>query len=211
MKRFSFFFLVISAGILAVISLLLLSLHLETIVSVADSWFFGTGSGKSELLFYVIAAAIPLLSGILVCLAVALISGSEDKRHEREQEKAGRSGAGGRADFTAYINSINASVVKLKNVSARMREQTRRLSLLDRETAPLRAGEKPERHEEDIYDETGADTVSVTMDNSEVSEVRMIYPVRSWVKDVSFPEGSFPQEPFPPRESRQKIWYFPNI
>jgi hypothetical protein len=206
MKHFPVFLLIIPAGLIVVLFMLFLSFHLETIVVMMNSWFFGTGRPGYELLFYLAAAAIPLLSGVFMCLVIIFISRVEDKRYEREREEALRRRAGGWSKIMGSVDSINASIVKLREISVRMRDQTRRLSLLGLETA----GEKPER-QKDICAETRAETLSVTMEDSEVSGVRIIYPAGFLQRYPGCQEDPSPQAPVPPHESHRKIWYFPNI
>jgi hypothetical protein len=206
-KHFPVFLLIIPAGLVVVFLMLLLTLHLETIVSVVNSWFFGKDSRNSGLLFYLAAAMIPLLCGGFMCLAALIISRADDKKYEREWKAARRSDVMDQSEFMESVDSIDTSIVRLKDVSARMREQTRRLSSFCCGTSR----EEAEPCKENPSSRTAVDTLSVTMENSEVSGLQIIYPVQFSGKDINSREDSSPQEPFPPHGSHQKIWYFPNI
>jgi hypothetical protein len=202
MRRFPVFLLIIPAGLAVVLFMLFLSFQLETIARVTGSWFFGNDPRRYELPLYLAAAAIPLLSGILMCLAVIFISRIEDRGYEREWKEARRRRAGALPRLMESVDSINGSIVTLGEISARIKDQARRLSLLNRDMIPG----TPERDGEDAC--ARADTVSVTTGDSKVSGIRIIRPAGFLKED--FPEPS-PQGPFPLPGSRQKIWYFPNI
>ena len=155
------------------------------------------------MLFYAVVTAIPLSSGVLMCLVVMLFSRAEDKSYEREREKARQDGAGCWAEFMAYIDSIDVSIEKLREISAQLREQTRRVSSLGDEMTeeePERCGEK----------NSAPETFSITLEDSEISGLRVIYPANFGKKDLNSPDP-FRQEPSPLPEFHQKIWYFPNI
>jgi hypothetical protein len=203
MKHFPVFLLIIPAGLLVVMLMIPLSLHLETIIRVTGFLLFGENSPVSILLFYVFSAAIPLLSGVLMCFVVMLVSRGEDKRYEREREEARRNGGGGRMEFMACFDSMNTSIEKLREISAQLRDQTKRLSSFGSETT----GGEQERYGADAF---SRDTFSVTLEDSEVSGLRIIHPADFREKDFS-PPDTFRQESFPPPESHQKIWFFPNI
>jgi hypothetical protein len=205
MKHFPVFLLIIPAALIVVLLMLFLSFHLEMVVRLLGSWFFGEEPWRYELLFYLAAAAIPLLSGILMCFAVMFISGIENRNWERERKEDLRRRAGIRPWFMESVDSINASIEILRELSARMKGKTTQLSLLSREPGL----EEPERDREALSAGAGTDTFSVTLNNSRVSGLRVIYPAGFMEEDPGDP--SFPQGPFPPHEFRQKIWYFPNI
>ncbi|MDR1617936.1 MAG: hypothetical protein LBS06_02665 [Treponema sp.] len=191
--------------LIVILPMLFLTFHLETVIRVAGSWLFGEGPWKSELLFYLAVALILLLSGFLMCLAVMFVSRIEDRRYRKEQTEASRRRTGDRPQIMESVDSINASVAMLGELSARMKEQTRRLSSLNREML----SQEPERNRETPSAITRADTFSITLNDSGVSGLRVIYPAGFTEEDPGDP--SSPQGPFPPPGSRQRIWYFPNI
>jgi hypothetical protein len=205
MKHFPVFLLIIPAALIVMLPMLFLSFHLETVVRLAGSWLFGKGPWRYDLLFYLTAAAIPLLSGALMCLAIMFISRIEERDWERERKEALRRHTGTWPRLEESVDSINASIAMLGKLSARMRDQTSRLSSLNRELNP----EEPERDRETLSAKAGADTFSVTLNDSRLSGLRVIYPAGLMEEDPGDPPS--PQGLFPPHESRQKIWYFPNI
>ena len=208
MKHFPVFLLVIFAGLLIMALMLFLALHLDTIVRVTGSLLFGENSRGSGL-FYAVAMAIPLSSGALMCLVIMLFSRAEEKRDEREREKAWRDSAGNLMKMIACVDSINLSIAKLRELSARLREQARRVSSFSGEMTG--GGEMTEEEPERYGEKNPApETFSVTLEDSEVSGLRLIHPTGSGKKDLNAPDP-FRQERFPPPESHQKIWYFPNI
>jgi hypothetical protein len=208
MKQFPVFLFIIPAGLVVVILALFFSLHLETIIPVIDSWFPVADPKRPELLFYLSAVVIPMLSGVLMCLVIVLISRTEDKRFERERERARqcrtRYHARVQSEFTEYLDSIDASIVKLRDVSAQMKDQTRRLSSFGRGMTGK------QQHEEKPPAGAVRSTISTTLEDSRVSGLQIIHPADFYRKDLSLRDPS-QQELFPPHESHQKIWYFPNI
>ncbi|MDR1900162.1 MAG: hypothetical protein LBQ55_09150 [Treponema sp.] len=207
MKQFPVFLFIIPAGLIVVILALFFSLHIETIIPVIDSWFSDEDPERPELLFYLSAAAIPVLSGIFMCLVIVLISRTENKQFEREWERVrqcrARYHAGVESEFMENLDSINESIVKLREMSTRMKDQTKQLSSFGRD-------EKRRQDEEKPADSPGGETVSTTLENFEVSGLRIIHAADFYGKDINLQEPS-QQELFPPHESHQKIWYFPNI
>jgi hypothetical protein len=136
------------------------------------------------------AAAIPLAAGALIILAGVFIAGRGDRKFYRLLKATGGGGEPVYDEISRCLDSIDASILKLRESSEAMKINAGELNELSRwfggEAGP------PER-EPDGTTETRTQGESVTID------VRLIHPA----------DGPVPPGPFPLPESHQKIWFFP--
>jgi uncharacterized membrane protein YgaE (UPF0421/DUF939 family) len=185
------FLFIIPVGVLLIVLALVFALNLDRIVSVLSSVFLGRNSGNSEILFYVVVALVPVLSGTLMALAIIILSRNEDREYERLWKEARDTAPPFYDEFSRYCDSIDASIAKLRDASEKIKHQAEKLEGLSRSMAEKSALTVVKVEEPSIY--------SVTMEEAKVTNLRIIHPV----------DGLIPQEPVSLPQFHQKIWFFP--
>lgn len=189
--HFPFFLMIIPVGILMMVFALIFILNLEHIVSAAGSLFFGANQEHSRSLFYIAAALVPVISGIVMGVAVVMISKHEDREYEQLWQETQDGASAFYGELTRYFDSIDASIIKLRDASEKIKHQ----------------GEKMEELGRHMAEQNGPSAVraenppcSVTLVDNKITNLRIIHPVDELIL----------QAPAPLPQSHQKIWFFPH-
>ncbi|MDR0624221.1 MAG: hypothetical protein LBG10_07300 [Treponema sp.] len=190
-RRFPVFILIIPIGALVMLLALILTLNLDRIVSALGSSVLGAGRGNLPLVFYIALALIPVISGTIMGLAIALLSKKEDEEYQRLREESRIGAPSVYEELFQSFDSIDASIAKLRDISEEIQHQAEAVEELGRYLTDHPDTVDIKTKQPEIY--------SLTMGDCKITNLRVVHPV----------DGLVPQEPVLSPQSHQKIWFFP--
>jgi hypothetical protein len=181
-----------SVGAVVILLALILALNLDHVVTALGSSFFLSNPGNSRMLIYIIAALVPVISGVIMGVAIIILLRQEDREYDQLWQEAQDAASPVYHELTQCFDSIDASIAKLQDASEKIKCQTEELEALSRRLVekPNPAAVKVEKPA--IY--------IVTMGNNKVSNLKVIHHAGKLV----------PQGPVPLPQSHQMIWFFPH-
>jgi hypothetical protein len=191
MKRPVVFAVFISFGVFAAALILLAARFFDPLASFLNTVFLKEESGSAMMPFYVAVALILLAAGALISLVSIFFMDREDRKFYWSLKDTGGGGDPVYDEISRCLDSIDASITKLKESSEAMKINAGELNELSRWL-----GGEAEEPEPEIGE---PETRSATLGNSVAADIRLIRPVDSLV----------PPGPSPLPQSHQKIWFFP--
>jgi hypothetical protein len=170
-----YFLLIIPIGILAAVLVLLFVRFFDPGGSLLGFLFMGARPGFSRLPLYIGVALIPIIAGILMGAAIFILVKREERKYEQMLSDAGEAAC---KEIFRCRDSLDVSIVRLRNTSKKMRRYAEELTALS-----ARAGKSLETPGLKVE---AAETRTVTLENNTVTDLRFIRTV-----DGLIPPGLF--------------------